>query len=531
VTEVSARTKEGLCQHNRALAQLDHAIQAISQTANLEKILSLIVEKTQELLDAPLCLVWLNDPQTPTICCRKATAPWNETLCGQRLALGEGISGRAMAQGKQVVISAPRSNECYLRETGQKLGLNLQTGLSMPMNIRGNIVGAIEVMDVEANHLDDTSLIILKPLAATAAMAIENARLHYQVKKLCPFNENIVQMMEEGIIIEDASGHITFVNRKGLDILGYTSTELIDQHWKSIVAPDCVRQVTEETAKRTQGIVSLYETSLLTSEGERVPVLVSACPLFEEEHFTGVLSVFTDISERKEMEKQMLRAERLAAMGRVLAVLAYEIRNPLQAIISHLELVLDFPLKPSQREEHLQFCRQEVERLAEITDRVLSLARTNQSSAIPTSVDHLVHRALKLAAPSLEPVDTIITVDISPDLPAVQVSPEPIVQVLLNVLLNAVEAVSDSEEGHTHITAQVKDDKALALILQNNGPPIPPESLKHIFDPFFTTKPESTGLGLFISHNIIEHQGGTITVENRRDQRGVIYTIALPIAR
>jgi two-component system NtrC family sensor kinase len=142
-----------------------------------------------------------------------------------------------------------------------------------------------------------------------------------------------------------------------------------------------------------------------------------------------------------------------------------------------------------------------------------------------------VHRALKLAAPSLEPVDTIITVDISPDLPAVQVSPEPIVQVLLNVLLNAVEAVSDSQEGHTHITAQVKDDKSLALILQNNGPPIPPESLKHIFDPFFTTKPESTGLGLFISHNIIEHQGGTITVENRRDQRGVIYTIALPIAR
>jgi PAS domain S-box-containing protein len=244
------------------------------------------------------------------------------------------------------------------------------------------------------------------------------------------------------------------------------------------------------------------------------------------------VSVYTeDITGRKRMEQYLLRSERLAAMGYMAATLAHEIQNPLQAIQSHLELVLDFDLEMDEREEYLRFCCQEIERLTGITERVLSFARPTQDTLSPTSVAYLMQRAMALCKP-LQHARVHISTDIPDDLPPVLAIPDQIIQVLLNLMINAIEAIRDT--GHVHITAQVdqdrKDKDMIVLTLTNDGPPIPPEHIEHIFDPFFTTKPGGTGLGLFASHNIIEQHGGMISVENLPDDQGVVFGIALPIA-
>ncbi|MEA3341869.1 MAG: PAS domain S-box protein, partial [Chloroflexota bacterium] len=136
-------------------------------------------------------------------------------------------------------------------------------------------------------------------------IATENRRLYEESERLRTFNENIVQNIEECIVIEDVRGHITFANPITAELLGYAPEEMIGQHWTTIVAPGHVTGVEKETDKRSHGIASRYETILLTQEGHRLPVIVSAHPLFDDGRFTGVLTALTDITERKRTEDEL----------------------------------------------------------------------------------------------------------------------------------------------------------------------------------------------------------------------------------
>ena len=136
-------------------------------------------------------------------------------------------------------------------------------------------------------------------------IATENRCLYEESEKLREFNENIVQNVEGGILVEDAAGHYTFINPKAAEMLGCPADELVGQHWRTIIAPEQVAEVEGETAKRPHGVASRYETVSLTRDGHHVPVIVSAHPLFDGERFIGVLSVLTDITERKQAEEEL----------------------------------------------------------------------------------------------------------------------------------------------------------------------------------------------------------------------------------
>ena len=241
-----------------------------------------------------------------------------------------------------------------------------------------------------------------------------------------------------------------------------------------------------------------------------------------------LLTVAVDITERKQMEQMLARAERLAAVGRFAAGLAHEINNPLQAICSNLELVMDFDLEPDERERYLHVVRQEIEDLVQITRRALSFARPVDDTRYPVKIASLVKRTLALVEGQLQRAHVQVTTDFPAELPPVFVMPDQVVQVLLNLTINAIEAMPDG--GHLHVKACVDGDM-LALALTNDGPPIPPEVVEHIFDPFFTTKPAGTGLGLSISYSIVQRHGGTISVENLSGDEGVTFSVTLPIKK
>lgn len=523
-----AQTEKALQRRNRELALIHRASQAVNSALTLDRVLTTLLEEVRHLMDVIACSAWLIDPETDELVCQQATGPENETVRGWRLAPGEGIGGQTVHSGQNLIVPDTHADEHYFAGVDQTTGLALRSILSIPLHVKKDVIGVIQAVDTKVDRFGTADLELLEPLAATAAIAIENARLHERTRELWMFNENIVQSMEEGILLEDATGHITFVNPKGAKLLGYPPQELIGQHWSTAVAPEHLLQVERESAKRIQGVTSRYETVLLTKDDHRVPVIISARPLFDQDRFTGVLSVFTDITEHKQMEQYGLRTERLAAMGHVSAELAHEIKNPLQALSSYLELVLDFDLNPDECEEYLHFCRQEVEHLTEITRRVLSFAQPAGDVLSSTSLTSLVKRAFALVSHPLQLAHVRVTTDIPSDLPPILVVSERIVQVLFNVMINASEAMPDG--GDIHITA-CADGKTITLTVTSNAPPIPPEHIERIFDPFFTAKPDGTGLSLFISHSIIEQHGGTISVKNQPDGQGVIFTITLPIAR
>ena len=208
------------------------------------------------------------------------------------------------------------------------------------------------------------------------------------------------------------------------------------------------------------------------------------------------------------------------------AALAHEINNPLQAIRSILDLVLDFPLGVEERENNLNLIRQEIERLSEVTERVVNFARPARVPRHAASIANILRHTLTLAGKHLQHSHVQVETDL-PELAPVLVAPEQMAQVFLNLILNAIEEMHDG--GNLKIALRDSGQNA-EITFTNDGPTIPANVMPHIFDPFFTTKPEGSGLGLSISSNLVHQQGGTITVMNLGESRGVVFTVCLPFA-
>lgn len=227
------------------------------------------------------------------------------------------------------------------------------------------------------------------------------------------------------------------------------------------------------------------------------------------------------------MEEQAIQAERLAALGRLSAALTHEINNPLQSIQSHLDLMLDFPLEPGEDKKFLRIMRQEIERLTNITRRILNFARPQSASRQKTSVTELLEEVLILAGKQLQQRGIQIITDWR-DVPPVSAAPGQLTQVFLNLVINALEVIPPN--GQLHIAVYREGDGEVAISFTNSGPTIPPEILPHIFEPFFTTKPEGSGLGLWVSHSLVQQHGGSLIAENLGSDRGVVFTVNLPAA-
>jgi two-component system NtrC family sensor kinase len=472
-----------------------------------------------------------------------------------RLKLGQGMVGWVGQHGKKLLANDVSAEPRYINLYPELIPTRSE--LSIPIRVGEEIMGVLDIQSPQRNAFDDNDVMVMETLAAQVAVAIENARLYAAVRQELAERERaeagqrealakalqatqalrdseqkyreLADLLPQTVFEVDLKGNFTFANRHGFESTGYTPQDLEEglNALRLFISKDRGR-VKEDMQKTLRGEkVGSREYTALRKDGSTFPVIIYSTPVLREGKLEGLRGIAIDITERKRMEQLMLRTERLAAMGHMAAALAHEIKNPLQAVQSHLELVLNFELDPDEDEEYLRFCAQEIEHLTEIANRVLGYARPAEDISRPVSVTHLVERALTLINKPLQQARVQVTTDLPADLPSVQVVPDQIVQVLLNLLINAIEAVLDS--GHVHIEGRAAGDM-LELSLTNDGPPIPAEHLEYVFDPFFTTKPDGTGLGLFVSHNIVEQHGGTIRVENLKDEQGVVFVLTVPIA-
>jgi PAS domain S-box-containing protein len=308
VTE-QVRAEQELKRRMGELAFLNRASRAFAATLDLDRVLATVLEETRDLLNAVACSIWLLDAETGDLVCQQATGPQSDLVRGWRLAPGEGLAGWVARSGESLIVPDARVDERHSADVDRATGLDLRSILTVPLKANRDIAGVIQVLDTDVDRFRPADQALLEPLAASAAIAIDNAHLYQETDRLRAFNENIVQSMEEGILLEDATGHITFVNPTAAHLLGYAPQGLVGQHWTAIVPPECVVQVDRESSRRPAGTASRYETALLTREGTRIPVIVSAKPLFRDGDFEGVLSVFTDISERVHAESELRASE------------------------------------------------------------------------------------------------------------------------------------------------------------------------------------------------------------------------------
>ncbi len=329
-----------------------------------------------------------------------------------------------------------------------------------------------------------------------------------------------------GMGVVDNDGNILALNDTMLITVGGRREEVASKNIADL-CPDPDKKSKVFAALRDRASLRGQEMRIIRQDGTYCDVLLSLTPaIWEGKHCWQIMAL--DITAHKEAEKQARRAERMAAMGRLTMALAHELNNPLQAIRSNLELAMDFDLGPEEQQDCLHIVRQEIERLGEITRRVLDFAHPTDDTRYPISIVNMAKKTLGLIRKQLELAHIQVTTEFPADLPPIFAAPDQIVQVCLNLSINAIEAMPDG--GRLHITGYADEDEVV-LTLANSGPPIPEEQMAQIFDPFFTTKERGTGLGLPVSHSIVHHHGGTISARNLADGQGVAFTVRLPIVR
>jgi two-component system, NtrC family, sensor kinase len=253
----------------------------------------------------------------------------------------------------------------------------------------------------------------------------------------------------------------------------------------------------------------------------------------EQELRSKVDQLQTATQELKSAQRTIVRSERLATVGRLAAGLAHEIGNPISAILGFEDLLLSGGLEPEEQRDFLERMKKETERISRVLRQLLDFARSpatpaGQAPEPPAPVVEAVQDVSSLLRPHKALRDIELATDIDPALPVARIARSQLVQVLLNLLLNAADATGPG--GKIVVRAQ-RCEFGVRIEVQDNGPGIRPDVRDKLFEPFVTTKEVGvgTGLGLAICRNLVEAEGGSITVQDAPGGRGALFVIELPI--
>ena len=238
------------------------------------------------------------------------------------------------------------------------------------------------------------------------------------------------------------------------------------------------------------------------------------------------------IRQLEDSQRALIQAEKMAIAGRLTASIAHEINNPLQAVQNCLHLAGRRQLPAAQRQNYLEMARSELDRLMLTVQTMLDFYRPVALDREPVSLNDLIQQVIALLEKQLTDSRVTVKTSLLPELPLVLAVSDQIKQVLLNLLLNAIEAMHEGGEILIQSTINPENPGEVEVIIEDTGPGVPPAQRKHIFEPFVSTKDRGIGIGLTVSYGIITAHGGSLDlVENRRLSltRGACFRLTLPI--
>jgi two-component system sensor histidine kinase HydH len=373
--------------------------------------------------------------------------------------------------------------------------------------------------------------LILLVLGTATLYFIYVVQNYYLVNKtlntMTTYATNVVENMPDGLISIDAEGEIVTVNNRVREIFGLRGTS--DQH----------RELTKKflpfatpllDSLQQNRIVLEQEMEYPHKKGGSIPLAVSAARLISEDgDDLGAVFILRDLREIKALQERVTRSERLAALGSLAAGVAHEIRNPLSSIKGFAQFFLKKNQPGSTDHQYSEVMIQEVERLDRVITNLLDYANPKEPAQEQTSLADIIHRSSALITDDAKTRKIDVTVEIEEDIPPVTVDKDQITQVLLNIALNALDAMKKG--GKLAFHCFMDDERKFVIVeVEDTGHGIPEEELSRIFDPFYTTKKTGTGLGLAIAHRIIENHGGTLSVKST-GASGTTFRITVPVHR
>jgi PAS domain S-box-containing protein len=347
------------------------------------------------------------------------------------------------------------------------------------------------------------------------------------------FTESIIQSIGSGIIITEMNDTITYINRAGERMLGYSKKELLGKPFsifglkekQSVIPsflnnPDDLDTRKEGWMKRkdhTEFPVGFTVNNHLSVRGEKI----------------GKIVVFRDLTNVYKIQEEILRMDRLVSLGKLASGIAHELRNPLAGIKTTAQALGEEMSGDDSRREYLNRITKEIDRLNDLLKTFFSFAKPQSLNLVHCHIKDIINEIIPFLIKEIADKGIRFIETYHPQLPKIQVDKTQIHQVFLNLFLNAIQAMPNGGElkieASPILSTSVEGFKQnfIKVVISDTGRGIPPHIVQKIFDPFFTTKPKGIGLGLSITYQIIKKHGGTVKVESQWE-KGTSFIINLP---
>ena len=385
---------------------------------------------------------------------------------------------------------------------------------------------------------------LLKLLASQAAISLENSHLYRELAERERRIRRLVDANIIGIVIFDFEGRIIEANETFLRMLHFERDDFVSGRvrWTDLIPPewrDRAAQALE--ALKTTGATQPFEREYLRKDGSRVPVLIGAAS-FEEGAKEGVAFVL-DLSERKraedafrELQRELAHASRVATMGQLAASIAHEISQPIAAVTTNASAAQRWLAKnPPNLEETRRSIEQigrDAGRAANIIGGIRALFKKSAPRSDRFDLNEAVREISDLTRAEAIKNGVSLQTRLTADLPLVEGDRVQLQQVMLNLIVNAIEAISGVEKGPKELIVRTDrvDTDFIIVAVEDSGPGLDSETFDRVFTPFYSSKQSGLGMGLSICRSIVEAHGGRIWVSANRP-RGAIFQFTLPVGR
>lgn len=387
-----------------------------------------------------------------------------------------------------------------------------------------HVIGLIGV----GGKTDAERRISLEAITPSLGALLANLSLNDALEFESRFREDVIEHLPLGVVAVDRAGRILTWNRYAEGIMGTSRETAAHTTVRTLPGAETWRATLDEclTGGETP---APFECPVKRPDGSSIPVEVNMATLRDAQGgIRGAIVTLTDLSSIRSMEDRIRQLDRLAALGRFASSMAHEIRNPLTGIATGVQYLSRGFAEGDERQEDVSFILREVTRLNSIVQDLLSATRPRSLTLGPVSIADAARRTIQSLGTAIAMGGVEIRLEDADHWPKALADTDQLVQVLLNLFQNAVNAMPEGGivTVRVHALGQAHAPR-VAIEISDTGRGIAPEHLPRLFEPFFTTRPKGTGLGLFVAHGIVQRHGGSIEVASEVD-KGTRITITLP---
>jgi two-component system NtrC family sensor kinase len=524
-----ARTREAQAKSDQLATQVDRRISelfslqelsyVLSQSIQLDRIADQVAKYAARFLQADGAIVVLAEGEQLRVVAATGTL---EPLLGE---VSDGADSLVrVAIGRDRIEVAQDADTPAVRLFA---GMMVRAAAVAPLRAPGTTMGALAVADRQG-PLSAEDLWLFSTVATNASVVMNNSRLYEMVRRSEAEWETAFNALTEGIAVVGPAGNVLRANQALAAIAELPESELVGSNFSEMIAgaSDAVAGLIGAAyrGERTAPLVVRLESS------QKV-LRLTAAPLAEAERGTVVILI-EDVTEQRALEAQIIQNDKMASIGQLVSGVAHELNNPLTSIAGLAELLLERPPHPELPREHLRVIYDQAERAGRIVRNLLTFARKGVPEKTAVDLHDVVVRTSLLIMYELQLHGIELESDLSPEPTVVLGDRYELQQVLLNLVTNAVQAVSGLEPGKPRrITlATTRSNGEAILCVRDTGPGVPPHLVPYLFTPFFTTKGpgEGTGLGLSLSYGLVKAHGGVLEYEAPPDG-GAEFRVTLPL--